>query len=121
MSVSQQINARLQGYPPLTALISNRVYPMQAEQGVTIPYAVYSPISETREHAMGEDAGVVVSRYQFDCYSTTYGETMHIVREIRHAMDRWRSLSGSPVITDTLIDNAIPLTKRTCIMACWTS
>ena len=71
-------------------------------QKPTLPAVVYQLISETRPSAMSVDAGVVRARWQLDGYDDDYDQATSLRDQIRLAMQRWRTTSGT-IVQDTFI------------------
>ena len=107
MSIDSEIYDRLTGFAGLSALISNRVGPLELRQDETLPAVAYWRVSSIRETAMGSDPGIVRARYQFDVYDTGSGarlSAINIGEQIRLALQRWRTTTGT-IVQDTFFMN----------------
>lgn len=110
MSIRSQIYSRLSGYAGLTALVSTRIYPALIPQGAAMPAVTFTLVSATRPSAFGSDPGRVRARFQVDCWSdqaagSTSGADL-VAEQVRAALQRWRTSSGSPEIFDSFIENS---------------
>lgn len=81
----------------ITDLVSTRIFPQVAPQGVTEPFVVYTRISGANGHHMGGADGLQQSRYQFDAYGS-YAQVKSIEDAIRQALDGYRGAMGSEIV-----------------------
>ena len=110
MTVEAEIKTRLSGFAGLSALISDRIYPVTLPQNVEMPAVSYRRVSAERVSAMGADTGLVRARFQFDCWSGehengdsgTFDEAKAVAKQVRLALQRWRNTSGT-VVQDTFM------------------
>ena len=72
MGLIEDFYTRLTTYPGLTALISDRIWPVEAEQGVKEPYCVYEQVSGGRRYSHGGYSNLQRPRMQVSCYADTY-------------------------------------------------
>jgi len=77
------------------ALVVKRIYPTVASQLGTLPLIVYQQISGRREHTMTESVGLVESRYQVDCWATTYTGAQALAKTVRVALDNHSGTTGT--------------------------
>lgn len=96
---------RLSTYAGLIAYVDNRIFPMLGPQGVTVPYVIYTLISQIRRSGMGEDSGIVTARYQFDVYHADFDLMSAIVDQVQLALQRWKNPTATPRVIDSFIDN----------------
>lgn len=90
--IESTLYSRLTSYSGLTALVSTRIYPLVAPQGVIYPAVVYQRISTmAREVAMGSDPGIVRARVQVTAWADTYTSAKAIADKIRLALERYRT------------------------------
>ena len=111
MTIEAEIYTRLSGFAGLSALVSTRIYPRgEMPQNVEMPALSYQRISAERPSAMGVDTGLVRARFQFDCWSGvhrddtegTFDESRAVFEQVRLALQRWRTTSGT-IVQDTFI------------------
>jgi len=100
MSVESVLFTRLSTFPGLTALVGQRIYPNQGPDKPTLPYVTYRRVSSERPSAMGVDVGIVRARFQFDAWADTFDGASAVREQIRAALQRWRSATGT-VVQDT--------------------
>lgn len=86
--------------PRITAIISDRIFPFRAPQGVARPLILYSRTSSTPEHHMRGVSGLRSVSFQVDGFADTY-EGMQLLREAtRQTVDGFRaavSLNGESI------------------------
>ena len=92
MSIESTLYTRLSTFAGLTALVSTRIYPLIAPQGVTYPAVTYQRISTMpREVAMGSDPGIARARIQVTAWGDTYTSVKAIADQIRLALERYNT------------------------------
>ena len=110
MTVEAEIYTRLKDFAGLSALVSDRIYPVTMPQNVEMPAVSYRRVSAERISAMGVDTGLVRARFQVDCWSGehddgtvgTFDEARAVAKQVRLALQRWRNTSGT-VVQDTFM------------------
>jgi hypothetical protein len=71
----------------VTSLVGERIYPSIAPQSVTYPCILYRQVSRFyKSDTLGRDS-MEHARFQIDCYSPTFTQTMEICAAVREAMD----------------------------------
>ena len=96
MSIGNSVYSLLLGNSGVTALVSDRIYPLRAPQDTAKPYVVFFVVSSEHDRHLHGPSGVVEKRIQVDAYADTY-EAAHAVSEaIRRALNGY---SGTPVAT----------------------
>lgn len=73
-------------FDTLKTLVSSRVYPLVAPQGVAKPYITYQGITRQRENTLAGDGGLSNPRVQIDCYAETYPAAKSLALSVRGAM-----------------------------------
>ncbi len=101
--VEKAIVAVLKANAALTALVSTRVYPIQAPQNVTAPYVTLFRVSADRESAMGADIGIVRARVQVNSWGTTYADAKNVAEAVRGALQRYSGTSASIQVLDVFL------------------
>lgn len=102
MAIEEALYTRLTGHSGTAALVGTRVYPNVLPQRATLPALVYRRVSGTREHAMGDDPGNVLSRMQVDCWASSYSGVKALYAQVLDALSRYRATVGSETIDDIL-------------------
>ena len=69
---------------------------------LTMPAVTYRRVSSNRYSAMGVDAEVVKARFQVDVWALTYDSASAVRDQVRAALQRWRTVTGTTV-QDTFI------------------
>jgi len=72
MTLESSLYGSLSAFAGLTALVSDRIYPVRAPQDADTPYVVFSRISSAREQSVTRAIGATAARLQFSCFSTRH-------------------------------------------------
>lgn len=110
MAIAEAIYARLDGAAGLTALVSHRIYPVQAPQAATLPYVIYREVSAERISAMGADTGMVRPRYQVSVFASSWSSAHAVATQVRLALQRFRGTSAGVTIEEIFMQNSLELT-----------
>lgn len=101
-SIHEAIFDRLVGHGGVNALVAGRVYRNKMPQNEVMPCIVYQRISKVKYHAMGVEAGVATSRFQFTAWAVTHAEAEALEQQIRLAIARWSGTQSGVTIQDSL-------------------
>jgi len=71
-SIEDALYAILHDDTDVEALVGDRIYPVEAPKGATLPYIVYSMITEPQDLDLSGAAGLAWPRMQLDCYGRPY-------------------------------------------------
>jgi hypothetical protein len=96
MVIEEALKTYLLTQPGLTALISNRIYPLKLPQGPTLPAIVYQKIDAPRLHGFSADIGVM-TRIQTTSWALTYAGASAVQEQIRAATQNYmnQTMGGS--------------------------
>ncbi len=98
MTLEEAVVAYLVADTTLTALVSQRIYPVQAPQATTVAYVTYERVTGNPFQDHGGSGGVGAlcwARLSFSACAQTYTAAKAIVAEIRARLDGFRgTLSG---------------------------
>ena len=87
MSFESDLKSHL-GHSSITALVSDRVYPVIAPQGAAVPRVVYTPLAPDQVNNLdGRDNSLRFIQVQIDCWAETFDEVVSIATAIRARMD----------------------------------
>lgn len=86
MSFETDLYAALSGNAPLAALVSDRIGPSHAAEGVAPPYVVYTPIYNEARYDLEGATGVSKVRLQVDCYSEDVDQAAAIALAVIEAI-----------------------------------
>ena len=91
----------------LTDLVSTRIYPDKAPQGVTAPYVVFQRISGVHLQSHQGSSGLTFPRFQFDAWASQRSAAENIGNEIRLAIQGYSNQSpvSGTVIQAILAEN----------------
>lgn len=100
MLIEEGIYSYLSTYAGLTALIGTRIYPLENPQNVTLPAVCYQLIStpQAQGYTHAGPTGLLIPRFQFDCYAGTSLACRQVAAQVRAAMDGYVGLMGTVVV-----------------------
>lgn len=73
-------------YTALQSLVSGRLYPQVAPETVTLPFGVYSIVSQVPTNALTGAPGLFNTRVQVDVFGRLYSDVQTLKASIRSAM-----------------------------------
>jgi len=89
MSVKQALYDRLRTYAGLTALVDDRIFPVNAGQGSLTPYVTYQKISPGRKYAMGGYIGMQKTKFQISCFADIPEDNEAVATQVIAALEAW--------------------------------
>lgn len=84
--IEEAIYAHLSTSTALTAIVSNRIYPIMMPQEPTIPAVTYQRVSNVHINAISGACGLDNIRIQIDCWTTSYSAAKTLGDVLRKAM-----------------------------------
>ncbi len=87
MSIQAGIFTVLSSNTDLSAIVSNRIYPLIAPQNPTLPYITYQRISKIPTTNMDGISSLDMGRFQIDIWSLTYSEGLDIAKLLERSFD----------------------------------
>jgi hypothetical protein len=93
MSIEALVYGRLTTYSGITAIASTRTYPMRLPQNPTLPAISYQKISNTEQKG---SSNLKDSRYQLNCWATTYAEAHSLAAQVKAAFEEWHDANQTP-------------------------
>lgn len=85
----------------VSALVSDRIYPLVAPQGAIMPAIVHQRITTARPQTLDGSSGVALPWFQFRCWAATYDEACALAEAVRLALLRFRGGYGEVVRSST--------------------
>jgi len=85
--VETRIRALLIADTDVSALVSTRVWPVQARQAAQLPFLVVHRVSGGKVNSLSGYSGLEYPRVQIDCYASTFDGTRTLASKVRVAMD----------------------------------
>ena len=86
MDLPSALQTELSASTVITALTSNRIFPMFAPQSKKKPYVTYREISNIPQRAMVNDAPITMSRYQISIRSTSYSDLVSLSTAVKSTL-----------------------------------
>jgi hypothetical protein len=95
MSIETDLYTTLSNDAGVTALVSTRIYPSLAPEGVTHPYITYQVITGTRLSTITGVGDATRKRIQMSCHANTYSVAKSVSAAVEAALegDGYLSLS----------------------------
>lgn len=94
MEIYEAFTAYLKAYAGLTALIGQRFYPDEIEQGAELPCADYETISDVLEHEYSGQEDLEHPVYQFTAYATSKAQAKAVTKQIETALSDYHGTMG---------------------------
>lgn len=90
--IEDALRSRLLADSSISAIIADRMYVLQAPQGINTPYVVYLIASETPIYTVGCVADELI--IQYSVFSTTYNQAQSIAKAIRANLENAHGIIG---------------------------
>ena len=110
MGLIEDFYTRLTTYTGLVALIDDRIWPSEAEQGVKDPHCVYEQVSGGRRYSHKGYSNLQRPRMQVSCYADTYEVAKDIAAQVTAALESWSNVNVNGVFQQNEIDLIDPAT-----------
>jgi hypothetical protein len=95
----------MKNFAGLGALVSTRIYPSPIPQNPTYPLVTYQKIDAPRDYVMGNQSGLVFSRFQVDSWAETYDACEALAEQVRLSLSNYAGTSDTIVIDWVEMDN----------------
>lgn len=95
-TIEEALSAYLLGQAAITAMIDQRLYPMNLPQNTPYPALTYEQVAEAGLMAHDGPGELVSGRYQFDCCSNDYDRAKLLAREVKRALNGYRGMMSDP-------------------------
>lgn len=117
MVIEEGLYAHLSGLAGLTALISNRIYPLKAPQDAIYPLVVIQRVSGPRVYSHDGASGLAYPRFQISSWGRSAAEAKAVANQVRIGMNGFKGTMGDDVEVDacflaTELDRYDPETER---------
>ena len=117
MTIEAVIFTRLSTHAGVSALVSNRISPVDAPQNDQMPAITHRQLSGPPIRVMGGVTGLVRAIFQFDCWSGkrvdgtrgTPDEAKALARQVILALEGWNNTVGTVVQYATLVGGPLDL------------
>lgn len=106
-------------YTALASTFSSRFYPQVAPNVVTVPYGVYSVISQVPANVLDGTPGLFNSRLQVDIFSNTYSEAQTLKASVRTAMASGFGDRATEALSQDLYEDAVKLHRVSMDWSVW--
>lgn len=89
----------------ITALVGDRITPMERGQGEALPAVTYQTISNVPDYHLGGESGHSAARIQIDCWADTYLAVKQLAEEVRLAVSGHVGTWNEHAITGVLVED----------------
>jgi len=103
--IATAIYARLTATTAVTALVSDRIYPVKAPQGCDMPYITFRLISQVPENTKDTSNQFDRYRVQIDCIGDDFDDVETLAYVVRNALDRSRGTWAGVTVNTMIYDN----------------
>ena len=105
MTIEEAFYTFITSKTDITALVSDRIYPILAEQNITIPFVVYTRISTVRSYSHSGDSDIQSVRMQIDIIGNTLNQAQSIATLIINYCNSFNGLMGDKMIATITVDD----------------
>jgi len=112
MTIQEGLLDYLLDQSAITAIVSQRIYPMVVPQGQPLPSITLQKISEQENYHLGGTTSLRVARMQIDCYAATPKAASDLSELVRTAMSTQRLLMGTVEVTSVFRENSRDTNER---------
>jgi len=89
----------------IDSLVDGRIYPNAVPQGKAMPAITYQQISGPREYTTDGPVGLVMARYQVNCWTETYAEARQLGEAVRLTLNGYIGTIESLQIYGIFLEN----------------
>jgi hypothetical protein len=107
VELNESIFNYLKGVAVIAAIVQLRIYTDESRQSNphTMPYIVYSKVSETEVDTMLEQSQMLIaSTYQFDVWAKSRHAARDLAKQVRKAFKGFRGVMGTGGVTISAIE-----------------
>jgi len=97
MVIEEALYSHLAADGGVSALVGNRIYPIEAPQQAALPYLVYQRVSGPRVRSHSGPSGLASPRFQITGAAETYPSLRALMNAVRVALDGFRGTMGGGV------------------------
>jgi hypothetical protein len=108
-NIESALVAKVTGDVTVSSIIAARMYPQIVPQGVSLPAVTYSEISGLRKHDLNGPCGLVESRWQLNCWTTTRSGARTLADAVRQSIDGFDGFVGAVEIQSIQMANEVDL------------
>lgn len=87
MEIEEALYSRLSTDAPLIAEVADRIYPVEAKQGTTNPFLVFTRLYTQGNATMNLASGLYASRFTFEAWAKDATKARDVATKIRSCLD----------------------------------
>jgi hypothetical protein len=107
--IEESIQARLQGFPGLAALIGDKVFPGHVPEGKALPAVTFTKTSGQRGQIGDGPTGDAFPDFQISCWAKTYSVAKAVANQVRLALDGFEGDMNGTAVYDCELFNEIDM------------
>ena len=93
--------ARLNAAATLTAIVGQKIYPVEAPPGTKAPYLVFARVDTDTDDTLDDTASVHHVMFAFEAYAATYKEALAIGAALKPILDGWNGRPPETIMSMT--------------------
>jgi len=97
-TIEASLRTRLAATAAVTAIVSTRMYYMQAPQATALPYVILERIDTNRLNTLSGSTTTSEVRIQVACLASTYTGVKALADAVRTSLSGWTSPATDPVV-----------------------
>jgi hypothetical protein len=86
----------LSAVPAITNIVGSRIEEDTIQEGLPLPYIVWSSVGGRSENYLNDLPGIDHARVQIDCYATTKASVRELALAVRNALESQAHQIGQP-------------------------
>jgi hypothetical protein len=128
VSLMSSLSDYVEAYAPWSALMDERLHPVQYPQGKPGPWSVYKLVREDRDYSIDGPAEMWLAVVEWRLLSAVYDEAHELAIILSDRLDGYRGLMGDVIFTHIrwldsrdgeVVDEVIGLYTVVCEISAW--
>ena len=107
MTIESVIFERLLDDIEVSALVGDRIYPLERQQGSDLPAITYGRGGGERLEALDGKTGLAQMSLQIECYGLDYTPAKDLAEAVRRSLERWHDETTDPPVLDVFLEGDI--------------
>jgi hypothetical protein len=117
--IEEALYSHLSTSTGLTALVSDRIYPIMMPQDPTLPAITYQRISNSPVNTIGGFASLDNPHIQFDCWATSYSSVKALGDKLRKTIAAATTFNALQMSDQDLYEADTEIYRVSMDFSCW--
>jgi hypothetical protein len=117
--IEEALYSHLSTSTALTAIVSDRIYPMMMPQDPTLPAITYQRISNSPVNTLGGFSSLDNPHIQFDCWTTSYSAAKALGDKLRKALSSATTFNALQMSDQDLYEADTEIYRVSMDFSCW--